>query len=79
MYSYCSYEVARMVDGPYDGECTAVEPKTEKFPVIEVNPNSFEEPDSKTIVKQIVGWYQNTEIKDTEGRFIFLWQGWEDE
>ncbi len=50
-----------------------------KNPVMRVNPNAFEEPDSKTIVKQTVGWYQNTKIKDTEGRFIFLWQGWEDE
>ena len=79
MYSYGSYEVARMVDGPYDGKCTAVEPGSKKTPVIRVNPNAFEEPDSKTIVKQTVGWYQNTKIKDTEGRFIFLWQGWEDE
>ena len=79
MYSYGSYEVARMVDGPYDGKCTAVEPGSKKTPVMRVNPNAFEEPDSKTIVKQTVGWYQNTEIKDTEGRFIFLWQGWKDE
>ena len=79
MYSYGSYEVARMVDGPYDGECTAVEPGSKKIPVMRVNPNAFKEPDLKTIVKQPVGWYQNTKIKDTEGRFIFLWQGWEDE
>ena len=79
MYSYDSYEVARMVDGPYDGKCTAVEPGSKKTPVMRVNPNAFEEPDSKTIVKQTVGWYHNTKTKDTEGRFIFLWQGWEDE
>ena len=79
MYSYSSYEVARMVDGPYDGKCTAVESGSKKTPVMRVNPNAFEEPDSKTIVKKAVGWYQNTKIKDTEGRFIFLWQGWEDE
>ena len=79
MYSYDSYEAVRMVDGPYDGECAAVEPGSKKIHVIRVNPNAFEEPDPKTIVKQIVGWYQNTKIKDTEGRFVFLWQGWEDE
>ena len=79
MYNNHSYEVARMVDGPYDGKCTAVEPGSKKIPVMRVNPNAFEEPDSKTIVKQPVGWYQNTKIKDTEGRFIFLWQGWEDD
>ena len=37
-----------------------------------------EESDSKTIVKQTVGWYLNMKIKDTEGRFVFVWQGWED-
>lgn len=73
MYNNHSYEVAYMVDGPYDGECTAVEPGKKKEIVMRVNTNS------KTIVKQPVGWYQNTKIKDTEGRFIFLWQGWEDE
>ena len=55
MYSYDSYEVARIVDGPYDGKCTAVEPGSKKTPVMRVNPNVFEEPDSKTIVKQPVG------------------------
>lgn len=78
MYSYGSYEVARMVDGPYDGKCFAVEPGSEKTPVTKVDPTVFKEPDSKTIIKQIVGWYQNTKIKDTEGRFVFVWQGWED-
>ena len=78
MYSYGSYEVARMVDGPYDGKCTAVEPGLEKTPVTKVDPTVFKEPDPKTTVKRIVGWYQNTKIKDTEGRFVFLWQGWED-
>ena len=43
-----------------------------------VNPNAFEEPDPKTIHKPIVGWYQNTNVKDTEGRVVFVWQGWED-
>ena len=79
MYNNLLYEVARMVDGPYDLKCAAVEPGSKKIPVKRVNPNAFEEPDSKTIVKQQVGWYQNTKIKDTEGRFVFLWQGWEDE
>ena len=78
MYSYDSYEVARMVDGPYDGECTAVEPGSKKTPVTMVNPNVFREPDPKTIVKQTLGWYQNTNVKDTEGRVVFVWQGWED-
>ena len=78
MYSYGSYEVARMVDGPYDGKCTAVEPGSKKTPVMRVNPNVFKEPDPKTIHKPIVGWYQNTKVKDTEGRVVFVWQGWED-
>ena len=55
MYSYDSYEVARMVDGPYDGKCTAVEPGSKKTPVMRVNPNVFKEPDPKTIHKPIVG------------------------
>ena len=79
MYSYGSYEVARMVDGPYDGECLAVEPGSKKTPVTMVNPNVFREPDQKTIYKPIVGWYQNTNVKDTEGRVVLVWQGWEDE
>lgn len=78
MYSYGSYEVARMVDGPYDGECTEVEPGSKKTPVTMVNPNVFREPDPKIIQKTIVGWYQNTNVKDTEGRVVFVWQGWED-
>ena len=78
MYNNHSYEVARMVDGPYDGECTAVEPGSKKTPVTMVNPNVFREPDPKTIQKPIVGWYQNTNVKDTEGRVVFVWQGWED-
>ena len=78
MYSYDSYEVARMVDGPYDGECTEVEPGSKKTPVTMFNPNVFREPDPKTIQKPIVGWYQNTNVKDTEGRVVFVWQGWED-
>ena len=78
MYSYGSYEVARMVDGPYDGECTAVEQGLKKDPVTMVNPNVFRESDPKTIHKPIVGWYQNTNVKDTEGRVVFVWQGWED-
>ena len=78
MYSYGLYEVARMVDGPYDGECTAVEPGSKKTSVTMFNPNVFREPDPKTIQKPIVGWYQNTNVKDTEGRVVFVWQGWED-
>ena len=78
MYSYGSYEIARTIDGPYDGKYLAVEPKSEKIPVLKVDPTVFKEPDPKTISKRIVGYYQNTKIKDTEGRFVFLWQGWED-
>ena len=78
MYSCDSYEVARMVDGPYDGSCTAVEPGSKKTPVSRVNPNVFREPDPKTIHKPIVEWYQNTNVKDTEGQVVFVWQGWED-
>ena len=77
MYSCDSYEVARMVDGPYDGSCTAVEPGSKKTPVSRVNPNVFREPDPKTIHKPIVEWYQNTNVKDTKGRVVFIWQGWE--
>ena len=78
MYSYDSYEVARMVDGPYDGGYTAVEPGSKKIPVTMVDPNVFRGPDPKTINKTTVGWYQNTKVKDTEGRVVFVWQGWED-
>ena len=78
MYSYGLYEVVRIVYGPYDGKCTAVEPGSKKTPVTMFNPNVFREPDPKTIQKPIVGWYQNTNVKDTEGRIVFVWQGWED-
>ena len=78
MYGYESYEVAHMVDGPYDGGYTAVEPGLKKIPVTMVDPNVFIEPDPKTIPKPTVGWYQNTKVKDTEGRVVFVWQGWED-
>ena len=78
MYSYGLYEVVRIVHGPYDGKCTVVEPGSKKTPVTMVNPNVFREPDPKIIHKPIVGWYQNTNVKDTEGRVVFVWQGWED-
>lgn len=78
MYCYDLYEVARMVDGPYDGKWAKVEPRSKKITLERVNPNIFKESDPKTIHKPIVGWYQNTKVKDTEGRIVFVWQGWED-